>query len=42
MEDTGGCSCSQIIEELDLGDGHSKHGCSISAMDTWSAIVSGG
>jgi hypothetical protein len=42
IQDTGGCSCAQIIEALDLGEGHSKYGCSISAMDTWSAIVSGG
>jgi hypothetical protein len=37
--DTGGCSCEQIIENLGLGQGHSKFGCSISAMDDWSAIV---
>lgn len=41
IEDTGGCSCAQIIVELDLGAGHSKFGCSISAMDDWSAIVAG-
>ena len=35
IEDTAGCSCEQIIAELGLGDGHSKHGCSISAMDDW-------
>ena len=39
--ETGGCSCEQIIEELDLGNGHTKHGCSISAMDDWVAIVAG-
>ena len=33
--DTAGCSCEQIIDELGLGKGHSKHGCSISAMDDW-------
>jgi len=38
-EDTGGCSCEQIIEELDLGKGHSKFGCSISAMDDWVGLV---
>ena len=31
IEDTAGCSCEQIIEIQGLGDGHSKHGCSISA-----------
>lgn len=35
IEDTAGCSCEQIIEELDLGNGHVKHGCSNSAMDDW-------
>ena len=40
--DTGGCSCEQIIDELGLGKGHAKFGCSISAMDDWVAIVSGG
>lgn len=40
IDDTAGCSCSQIIDALDLGDGHVKHGCSISAMDDWTALVS--
>lgn len=39
IEDTAGCSCEQIIEELELGNGHSKFGCSISAMDDWVAHV---
>ena len=34
-EDTAGCSCEQIIENLGLGKGHLKYGCSIGAMDTW-------
>jgi hypothetical protein len=34
---TKGCSCEQIITALELGNGHTKHGCSISAMDTWVA-----
>ena len=33
INDTQGCSCSQIIDLLDLGEGHKKFGCSISAMD---------
>ncbi len=37
--DTGGCSCEQIIDELGLGQGHLKFGCSISAMDDWVAFV---
>ena len=36
--DTDGCSCEQIITALDLGKGHTKHGCSISAMDEWVAL----
>jgi len=38
--DTGGCSCEQIIEALDLGNGHTKFGCSLSAMRDWSSMVS--
>jgi len=37
IEDTAGCSCEQIIDALDLGVGHVKYGCSISAMDEWTA-----
>jgi hypothetical protein len=37
--DTGGCSCTQIIEALDLGEGHVKFGCSIGVMDQWVALV---
>ena len=37
--DTAGCSCTQIIEALGLGDGHAKFGCSISAMDDWVELV---
>jgi hypothetical protein len=36
---TGGCSCAQIIEALGLGEGHSKFGCSISAMDDWIGLA---
>ena len=41
-EDTGGCSCEQIIEEQGLGNGHTKHGCSNGAMDNWVTLVSSG
>ncbi len=37
--DTGGCSCEQIIDERGLGNGHTKFGCSISAMDDWVEFV---
>jgi hypothetical protein len=35
LEDTAGCSCEQIIAQLGLGVGHTKFGCSISAMEEW-------
>ncbi|MCK6586562.1 MAG: hypothetical protein HUU21_32765 [Polyangiaceae bacterium] len=35
IEDTGGCSCEQIIEELNLGQGHVKFGCSLGVMKNW-------
>jgi len=38
--DTAGCSCEQIIEELDLGSGHTKFGCSLGAMEDWLEFVS--
>ena len=37
--DTAGCSCEQIIAAQGLGNGHTKHGCSISAMDDWVELV---
>jgi predicted extracellular nuclease len=40
LQDTAGCSCEQIIEELDLGKGHVKFGCSTGAMEDWIAEVS--
>jgi endonuclease/exonuclease/phosphatase family metal-dependent hydrolase len=39
LGDTAGCSCEQIIEELDLGNGHVKFGCSIGVMENWMAAV---
>lgn len=35
IQDTAGCSCEQIIARLGLGQGHTKFGCSIGAMQTW-------
>jgi hypothetical protein len=37
--DTAGCSCEQIIEAQGLGNGHTKFGCSIGAMDNWVELV---
>jgi len=36
--ETTGCSCTQIIDALGLGKGHTEFGCSISAMDEWVAL----
>jgi len=33
--DTAGCSCEQIIEEQELGKGHTKYGCSLGEMEDW-------
>ena len=35
IEDTAGCSCEQIIDELHLGKGHEKFGCSNGVMENW-------
>jgi hypothetical protein len=39
IQDTGGCSCEQIIERWALGWGHTKFGCSTGAMLQWVAYV---
>jgi len=38
-EDTAGCSCTQIIDAQGLGNGHTKFGCSIGAMENWISLV---
>jgi predicted extracellular nuclease len=38
-QDTGGCSCEQIVEAQGLGNGHTKFGCSIGAMQNWVELV---
>ena len=38
--DTAGCSCEQIIEQLGIGEGHEKHGCSLGVMRRWVSLVS--
>jgi hypothetical protein len=35
LQDTAGCSCEQIIDEMGLGEGHRKFGCSSGEMDEW-------
>jgi len=39
MGDTAGCSCEQIIDAQGLGNGHTKFGCSIGAMQNWISLV---
>lgn len=35
MSDTWGCTCLQIVEAQQLGEGFKKHGCSPGVMQTW-------
>lgn len=35
LEDTAGCSCEQIIDELHLGNGQKKFGCGPGVMAYW-------
>ena len=37
--ETAGCSCAQIITELELGKGHRKYGCTVDTMTEWIATV---
>ena len=39
LGDTAGCSCEQIIAVQGLGNGHTKFGCSIGAMQNWISLV---
>jgi hypothetical protein len=39
LQDTAGCSCEQIIDELGLGQGHVKFGCSTGVMLEWIGSV---
>ena len=41
LQDTAGCSCEQIIDELGLGHGHQRFGCSNSAMMEWASYATG-
>ncbi len=40
-EDTAGCSCDQIIDALDLGNGQRKFGCSQGTMEDWIEQIGG-
>jgi hypothetical protein len=39
LEDTGGCSCEQIVDVLGLGGGHLMHGCNVGLMRRWVSSV---
>lgn len=41
LQDTAGCACEQIIDEMGLGKGHERFGCSNSAMIEWASYASG-
>jgi hypothetical protein len=34
-EDTGGCSCKQILDRMQGGNGQYEHGCSVGTMGDW-------
>jgi predicted extracellular nuclease len=38
--ETAGCSCEQIIDKQELGNGHTKYGCSLGEMEEWLDWVS--
>ena len=42
LEETGGCTCEQIISFCGYGKGHKKFGCSNSVMEWWTAKYSRG
>ncbi|HWM89936.1 MAG TPA: lamin tail domain-containing protein [Thermoanaerobaculia bacterium] len=37
IQQTGGCSCEQIVAAQGLGNGHLKHGCNQDVMQDWIA-----
>ena len=41
LTDTGGCSCTQIIAALGLGDLHERFGCSALVMRRWVRLLPG-
>ena len=40
VQETGGCSCDQIIERLGLGNGQRKFGCTQDTLNIWIAQLS--
>jgi hypothetical protein len=41
IEQTAGCSCEQIVDAFGLGQGHTKFGCSLGAMEDWVDYMNG-
>src|SRR5688500_19847892 len=39
IEDTAGCSCTQILAEMGFGPGQAKHGCSTGTMQDWLELI---
>jgi predicted extracellular nuclease len=39
VEDTAGCSCTQILAAMGFGAGQEKHGCSTGTMQDWVALI---
>ena len=39
IEDTAGCSCTQILAAMAFGAGQEKHGCSTGTMQDWVALI---
>ena len=39
IEDTAGCSCTQILAAMGFGAGQEKHGCSTGTMQDWVALI---
>ena len=35
IEDTRGCTCTQIADEMELGKGHYRYGCATGEMLEW-------
>jgi predicted extracellular nuclease len=40
IQQTAGCSCTQILVKMGFGNGQAKHGCSQGTMDDWILSVS--
>ena len=39
LQDTAGCSCSQILAAMGFGSGQAKYGCSTGTMEDWVELV---